>query len=380
MDKVSLVRCESYIFDEVKNALRNTFDNLGGVDKFIKPGMKVLLKLNLLMKKNPDEAVTTNPVFVEALIGILQEAGAIITIADSPGGPYTVGMLRGIYKACGIEEVAVRTGVLLNYDTGSSKISFVEGKISKSFDIINPVLEADMVITVPKLKTHGMAIFTGAVKNLFGVIPGVKKAEYHFRMEEKQDFCEMLVDLCELVKPGLAIMDGIVGMEGEGPSGGNPRKVGVVIASTNPYLVDLVAIKIISIKPSEVYTVSNSINRGLCESDFNNVNIIGEDINDLIIRDFKLPSGRSISFLEGLPKPIKDKINRILSPKPVFIYDKCIGCGDCALNCPPKAIDMKDKKPNLNLEQCIKCFCCQELCPRKAVEIKRHWLIKHLIK
>jgi len=215
---ISLLRCEDYEYDKVKEAIDRTFDNLGGISKYIKPGMKVLLKINLLMKKKPQEATTTHPVFVEALTRAVQEAGGIVTIADSPGGLYTEKALKGVYSICGIEETAKRTGAILNYDTGFEEVSFPDGKITKSFMVIKPVIDADLIITVPKLKTHGMTLFTGAVKNLFGVIPGTYKAEYHFRMPDKKDFCSMLVDLCQCVKPSLAIMDAIVGMEGNGPS------------------------------------------------------------------------------------------------------------------------------------------------------------------
>ncbi|MDK2801199.1 MAG: hypothetical protein PWP27_1863 [Clostridiales bacterium] len=380
MNNISLLHCDEYNYKQVKEVIDQTFINLGGIQKFVKPGMKVLLKLNLLMKKRPEEVTTTHPVFVEALTQAVQEAGGIVTIADSPGGLYTQKALKGVYSVCGIEEVAKKTGAILNYDVTYKEVSFPEGKITKSFAIITPVLESDLIINVPKLKTHGMTLFTGAVKNLFGTIPGTYKAEYHFRMQNKKDFCNALIDLCEFIKPSLSFMDGIVGMEGSGPSGGNPREIGVVIASTSPYLVDLVATTIISIKPSEVYTIVNSIERGLCPSNIAEINITGDDINRFIIKDYKLPVGRSLSFLEGLPQFMQNSINSWISPKPVFIHEECIGCKDCEVNCPPKAITMKEKKPYVNLNECIKCFCCQELCPKKAIQIKRPWWIEKFLK
>ncbi|MBZ4646580.1 MAG: iron-sulfur protein [Clostridia bacterium] len=379
MNDVSLLRCDEYDYKKVKTVIDQTFINLGGIQKFVKPGMKVLLKINLLMKKKPEEATTTHPVFVEALTRAVQEAGGVVTIADSPGGLYTEKALKGVYSVCGIEEVAKKTGAILNYDLTHKEVSFTGGKITKSFMVISPALEADLVITVPKCKTHGMTLFTGAVKNLFGVIPGTYKAEYHFRMQDKKDFCNMLVDLCQLISPSLSIMDAIVGMEGSGPSGGDPRKIGAVIASTSPYLVDLVATTIIGISPSEVYTIVNSIERGLCPSDISKINILGDDISTFLIKDYKLPVGRAVSFLDGLPPFMQKKINGWVSPKPVFIHETCIGCRDCEMNCPPKAISMREKKPYVDLNKCIKCFCCQELCPKKAIEIKRpRWVQKFL--
>lgn len=377
--KLSLLRCEEYNDKIVRKAIDQTFFNLGGIERFIKPGMKVLLKINLLMKKKPEEATTTHPVFVEALIRAVQEAGGIVTIADSPGGPYTERALKGVYSVCGIEEVARKTGVKLNYDLGYEEVSFPEGQITKSFFVIKPALEADVVITVPKLKTHGMTFFTGAVKNLFGVIPGIYKAEYHFRMKDKKDFCNMLVDLCEFVKPSLAIMDGIVGMEGSGPSGGNPRNIGAVIGATSPYLVDLAATNIIGMKPSQVYTIANSIERGLCPADLNGVDIEGDPLQSFYIKDFKMPTGKSVSFLEGMPVFLQEKINDWIGPRPIFIHESCIGCRECEQSCPPKAIEMRGNRPYVDYTKCIKCYCCQELCPKKAVHIKRPgWLHKVL--
>ena len=379
MATLSILRCDDYDYTKVKETINKTFNLLGGIEQYIKPGMKVLLKINLLMKKKPEEATTTHPVFVEALVNTIQEAGGIVVIADSPGGPYTVNALRGVYRACGIEEVAKKTGALLNYDIGVNEVSFEQGKITKRFTVINPVFDVDLIITVPKFKTHGMTLFTGAVKNLFGVIPGINKAEYHFRMADKKDFCEMLVDLCEYVKPGLAIMDGIIGMEGSGPSGGTPRKVGAVIASESPYLVDLAAINIIGLKTAEVYTVHNSIARALSPSDLGDVTIVGEPISQFMIDDYKLPSGRGISFVDRLPSKVQRKINGWVSPNPIFEHEACVGCKDCEEACPPKAIEMRGKKPYVDMDKCIKCFCCQELCPKKAVQIRRPWWVRKIL-
>ncbi|MDD4378308.1 MAG: DUF362 domain-containing protein [Eubacteriales bacterium] len=380
MEKVSLIACEDYEYNKVKEAVDESFINLGGIKKFIKPGDKVLLKINLLMKKKPEEVTTTHPVFVEALTRAVQEAGGIVTIADSPGGLYNEKILRSIYSTCGIAELAKRTGAVLNYDTTFEEVSFPEGEIVKSFPIIRPVLDADIVITVPKLKTHGMTLYTGAVKNLFGTIPGTYKAEYHYRMQDKEDFCNMLVDLCQLVKPQLTFMDAIIGMEGNGPSGGSPRKIGAVLASENPYAVDVVATNIIGVKPTEVYTIANSIRRGLCPSEVSDLIIEGGFLENFKVFDYKLPDGKSVDFLEGWPKFIQKKVNDWISPKPIFLHELCIGCRDCEKNCPPKAIQMLDNKPYVNLDECIKCFCCQELCPKKAVEIKRAKWVEMFLK
>lgn len=380
MSDISIVKCQDYNYKNIRKSIDDTFKNLGGVQKFIKPGMKVLLKINLLLGREPKAAVTTHPVIVEALTNIIHDAGGIVIIADSPGGPYTQSLLSNVYKKCGIEKVARKTGALLNYNTSSENISFKEGKISKSFTIIKPALDADYIINLPKLKTHEMTYFTGAVKNLFGVIPGINKAEYHFRMNKKKDFANLLIDLCEFIKPNLTIMDAVVGMEGSGPSAGNPKKVGLIIAGENPYNVDFTATSIVGIKKDNVYTITESIERKLCIDNLDSLNIIGANIEDIYINDFKKPEGKSVAFLDMLPDFLKKPLSLLVSPKPVIDYNKCIGCGICEQNCPAKVIEMKDGKPNIKLNDCIRCFCCHELCPEKVVEVKRPLLMKLIIK
>ncbi|RKD22519.1 Uncharacterized conserved protein, DUF362 family [Caminicella sporogenes DSM 14501] len=381
MEKVSLIRCDEYIYEDVKESIKQSFMNLGGIDRYIKKGEKVLLKLNLLMKKKPEEATTTHPIFVRALADVLIENGAEIIIGDSPGGPFNEKILRGIYKATGMEEVAQITGAVLNYNTNSVEVINEHGKLLKKMTVIEVLKKVDKVISVSKLKTHGMVMFTGAVKNMFGIIPGLLKAEYHFKMPKIEEFSDALVDICLCGNPILSFMDGIVGMEGEGPSAGKPRKVGAVIASTSPYHLDVVATSIINIKPSNVPTIMRCIERGIVKGNLEDILLIGGKIEDFKIEDFKVPKIRSISFLKGkIPKFLERYLNNILKPKPVFHHDICIGCRDCEKSCPPKAIKMINGKPEVNLDKCIRCFCCQELCPKKAVKIHRPWILDMITK
>lgn len=382
MDTVSVLKCDRYDFDLVKETIEKSFENIGGISKFIKPSDKVLLKLNLLMKKHPDDAVTTHDVFAKALAAVVMEAGGIVTIADSPGGLYNEAALRSVYKGCKIDEAARELGVKLNYDTSFETVSFPAGKTVRSFPIIKPVLDSDVIITVPKLKTHMMTFYSGAVKNMFGAIPGIYKAEFHFSLPRREDFCSMLIDLCQLTKPTLAIMDAIDGMEGEGPSGGIKRHFGAVLASENPYALDLAATSMVGISAAEAPTVAEAIKRGLCPAEIGDIKLLGDYFDSLRIYDLIKPKIGSTDFLDRkfIPKWFSNAVNSRLAPIPSFKRDKCVGCGECMRRCPAKAIELREGYPVLSRKKCIHCFCCQELCPKKAIVSKRGRLMKFILK
>ncbi|MHB8124387.1 MAG: DUF362 domain-containing protein [Desulfitobacteriaceae bacterium] len=378
---VVLKYCPDYT-TEVEAQLREGVKELGGMSAFVQPGQRVLLKVNLLMKKRPEEAVTTHPSVVEATVRLVQEAGGIPIIGDSPGGPYTQNALQSIYSRTGLLEVAQRTGAELNQDFGQTVQSFPEGLVAKSLTITNCVKEADVIITLSKLKTHGMMTFTGAVKNLFGVIPGLLKVEYHLKMPKIMDFAGLLVDIAQFIKPTLSIMDGIVGMEGNGPSAGQPRNIGALLLSTDPFALDVVAADLIGLKPEKVPTIRVARERGLTSS-LEEIDLKGDARSLWRIQKFIVPKTVSVNFLERVPLPknvSRFLLNRV-RPRPVFYHDQCMGCSDCVNNCPPKALVMSDqKRPVVDLEACIRCFCCQELCPHQAVEIFRPWLGRKLLK
>ena len=381
LEKVSVISCSTYEIEFVRNAIRDAFTQLGGVERYIQPGDKVLLKVNLLMKKNPEEAATTHPAIVQALAEILVQHGASVIIGDSPGGPFSEKHLKGVYKVCGMEEAAKVSGAVLNYDINHIEIKGESLKLLKNLTVINVLEEVDKVISVSKLKTHGMALYTGAVKNMFGVIPGLLKAEYHFKMPDIKDFSDALLDICQYANPILSFMDGIVGMEGDGPSAGTPREIGVVLASPSPYHLDVVGATLIGLTPGEVPTIARCMERGICKGTLEDIEILGSPVESFIKQNFKVPSIRSVNFFKGkMPKFIERSINQLLQPKPIFLHVLCIGCRDCEECCPPKIIKMEKNRPVADLNHCIRCFCCQELCPKKAVQIHRPWLLDKMVK
>lgn len=373
---VSIVKCADYKHcrDSIGEALRL----IGGIERFVHKGDKVVIKPNLVSRKRPGSAVTTNPAFLHAVICEVEAAGGIVTVAESPGGPYNTAMLRSLYRSCGIDEAIKGTNAVLNFNTEFREVDVKDGHTVKKLPVIAPILDADVIISLPKLKTHAMTSYTGAVKNLFGVIPGTYKAELHFRLDDRAAFCSMLVDLCECVKPTLSIMDAIIGMEGNGPTSGTDRFIGLVMASANPYELDLAASSVIGYKPDEVDTVRFSVERGLTSG---KPDIKGEDIASVAVYDFIKPESHfNLLKLINLPPALNALLVSKLSSRPKIDLKKCIGCGECASCCPPNAIDMSGGKPKIDKSKCIRCFCCQELCPKSAVGINRPLLNRFMLK
>ena len=281
-----------------------------------------------------------------------------------------------------MKDAATKSGAELNFNTEVIDVPYPSGKIMKSIKTIKPVLEVDKIISIPKIKTHMMTVYSGAVKNMFGIIPGSYKAEYHLRFDDTSDFADLLIDICSFSKPVLTIMDAIIGMEGYGPTNGTPKKVGLVMASRDPYALDAIAAKVIGLEGSQVPTIRKSIDRGLYDGNIDGIDILGEAINDVKVEDFKKPTVKvAFNFYSLLiPKPLLKRINRFIKPTPRFNKIKCKGCAMCAKSCPPNAITMENGKPKVQLENCIRCFCCHELCAFDAVQIKRPWFLRLLLR
>ncbi|RCW54180.1 DUF362 domain-containing protein [Halanaerobium sp. ST460_2HS_T2] len=369
MTIVAAKKCAGYQREELAAKLDLLLDELGGLANFVKQGDRVVFKTNLLMGKSPEAAVTTNPEFIRVLAQKVKALGAKVVIADSPGGPFNEKLLKRAYQKSGLYQLAAEENLELNYNTDSRKHEYQAGKINKSFQLASYLENADLIINLPKLKTHGLTMYTGAVKNLFGCIPGILKAEYHLRMQAVEDFSRMLNDLAGLVNPALTIMDAVVGMEGDGPSNGRPKEFNYLLASTSPYYLDLAAVSLMGIDPVEkVPSVKAALDDQLIQKD--NLELRGDPIQAPAAVEIPKIEKENNLFDTKLPTFLSDILEKFLRPKPVFKEDKCVGCRTCAENCPPNAITMVDNFPEVELETCIRCFCCQELCSYDAVEIK----------
>ncbi len=370
-NRVFVAPCPDYQADLLNRAVTEVLAPLGGMGRFVKPGQTVFLKCNLLMKRRPQTATTTHPALVEAVVRQVQQAGGIAVLGDSPGGPFTPKALQGIYDTCGLTAVAERTGCQLNFDCSSVEAHFPDGRTMQHVPLVKAAYEADVLINLPKLKTHGITLITAGVKNLYGMIPGLTKIEYHLRLPDHQHFSSFLVELCHLVQPDLTIMDAVYGMEGHGPSGGNPIAVGAVVASANPFAHDVVAATLAGVKPEQVTTIAAAKLMGLHSGRLQDVQVLGS--LDGLCRQFATPQLMvKADFLsQWLPRPLAERITRWASPRPVFIPEICVGCGICVNSCPPQALSDNGYPPEIDLHKCIRCFCCQEMCPAKAIKVRQ---------
>jgi len=382
---VAITHAPDYENDAVVGAVREALSFIfpGGLADLVRPGFTVALKVNMLMGKDPGRAITTHPALVRAVCLEVMRCGGRPLIIDSPGGPYTANFLKAAYEKCGFAAVAKETGATLNYDLGLEKVSFATGTPVNSAELLAPAMKADVLINLPKLKTHGLTTMTCAVKNMFGLIPGLTKIEYHMRTPKIEDFCSALVGIAELAAPELTIVDAIEAMEGEGPSGGRPKHLGYILASRNMHALDMVAAKIMGLESAEVPTIvaaEQAAGGSLTWASYGEIEIRG--ISPAQHR-LQRPQAESRAYLlDGfLPRRLADKVALYLQPRPRFSPQLCTHCHICVQSCPPKALRMnKGEVPGLALKDCIRCFCCQELCPEHAIDVQRSWLARLLIK
>lgn len=366
--EVSIVRCEDYDVKRVKQALVDALLPLGGLD-WVTPGMKIAVKANLLMPAKPEKAATLHPSVAVALCELLKERQAEVVVGDSPGGPFSAAYLNAVYQASGMTAV-LKTGASLNENFSFSEVSFPQAVSAKQFHITDYLAEADAVIDLCKLKTHGLMAFTGACKNLFGAVPGTRKSEYHYRYQTHEAFANMLVDLCEWIKPRLSIADGIIAMEGNGPSGGTPRHMGAILASKNPHALDLAAAHLMNLGISEVPTLRAAFERGLIPDSAEKLGVFHE-LSPFVIPDFKLIPKQGIQSWGLKGKAFSAILGKLLASRPQVETTGCVGCGVCKNACPANAIVIEKRIARIDREKCVKCFCCQEFCPEGAIRVHR---------
>lgn len=367
--------CEAYDYEAVRAVLAEQF-RLLKAEKLIRPGMRVAVKPNLVTRSAPDECAVTHPVVLCAVVSLLKELGASVVIAESPGGPYTPALLKGIYEHSGCMKAA-EYGAELNLDCTWGELRAPEAKLCRSFSVITPLLEADAIVDVCKLKTHCMMGLSAAVKNLFGAVPGLMKPELHCRFPQKDAFGTMIADLCQALHPVLSIVDGITAMEGNGPTGGRPRHVGALLASRSPYAVDLACTEIIGMVPETIPPLRAAMERGLCPRTAQELVWLCEPASRFAVPDFLQPESKSADFITRLPKFLQPLAARLATPSPQIRTAECVGCGKCAESCPQHTITIRAHKAVIDYSNCIRCYCCHEMCPKHVIDIRRLSLFRH---
>ncbi|HRW12050.1 MAG TPA: DUF362 domain-containing protein [Syntrophomonas sp.] len=379
MAEVAIVRCESYEQREVDAAVHRGLELIGGLRSFVKPGEKILLKPNMLSADPPEKCVTTHPAVFKAAALALQKAGVQLSYGDSPG----FGSPEGVARKSGIAAVAAELGIpLADFHQGQEAVC-AQALQNKKFTIAQGVLASEGLISLPKLKTHGLTRMTGCIKNQFGCIPGFLKGEYHVKLPEVSHFAQMLVDLNVLLQPRLFIMDGIIAMEGNGPRGGRPKKMNVLLFSSDPVALDAVVCRMVGVIPETVSTIQAGMKSGLGTCLEQDINLLGDVLEAFADSTFDINRGSNHNQRRI---PQSKLLREILLSKPCIIESGCVKCGVCIKVCPviPKVLAWpqgdQERPPVYDYDRCIRCFCCQELCPESTIIIKktrlRRWVDK----
>jgi uncharacterized protein (DUF362 family)/NAD-dependent dihydropyrimidine dehydrogenase PreA subunit len=363
---VSVLKTEKYEDGLLDEAIGRHFQALG-LEQDLRPGMKVLIKPNLLAARRPEQGATSHPALVRAIADWLRARGVDnITVADSPGGAYRPGSLRTTYETCGYS--ALKDIVGLNLDTGYTSVASPEGFANRSFNILNPIVDADLVINVAKLKTHGLMTVTAGVKNLFGAIPGLQKPELHYKYPDREDFCRMLLELAQVVRPSVTLIDAVETMEGNGPLNGRLRHMGVTLCSRDIFAQDYVAVRLMGLEPETVPLTRMALK--MCLFDPCAIVLTGDSVapaNPSYILPESVDKGNNRSFLlrsfGGLVKAVYRAV-------PSVDGAKCRGCGKCAESCPMHIITVAGGIAGMPTKTCISCFCCQEMCPFDAIRVR----------
>lgn len=357
MSDIGVFRCSSYVEEEVEIAIGRCLDTMIGNSQItIKTPSTIFLKANLLRDVNPEDGATTHPNVIRGIAKYFQKRDCRVIVGDCPGSPlgFSEKTLRTVYQATGMEQLAASIGCELNYNTAKTIVQNPNSSLLKEITMSSAMLEADYIISVPKLKTHVMMAYTGAVKNLYGVVPGRIKLKYHFLMQDMVQFANLLVEISELIKPILTIIDAIDVMEGNGPTAGNKVHIGYIMAGSNTHELDLAATQIVGLDPKEIPTIAMAVRLGLLAyKTLSEIPIQGESMDTLNIR------------------PIKKAFLSDHYTEPVIQRERCVACGLCVEACPTQTIFWKNKMPVIDADECIRCYCCHELCPHKAIDLRQ---------
>jgi uncharacterized protein (DUF362 family)/NAD-dependent dihydropyrimidine dehydrogenase PreA subunit len=366
--RVALSRCLNYDPERVDASVNKVAELLGGIESMIKPNSKVLIKPNLLLDTQPQDCITTHPRVVESVIRLVKKTNAHIYLGDSPS---VFGHKRDfdrVYEVTGMKDACERQGVEIVY--------FDKPVLKSGIPMTEWIERCDYIINVPKFKTHGLTKLTAAIKNTFGLVLGMHKIKLHRDCLNVEDFSRQLVDIFEMVKPALTIVDAIVSLEGDGPgSAGIKTDTELILASQDAVAIDSILASIMGIFPEDVPTTKEARRRNLGESDLHNIDVVGERLGEFIYSNFKLPKS---SFTSNMPRPLLKIAQKLIWHKMEVLRQECRACKRCIEICPVGAIQIKEEKAFINPRKCILCSCCQEICPYKAITLNKSIVLKML--
>jgi len=380
MNKVCIKTCKEYDLELLKQAISDIFNHLGGIENIIKENDKVFIKPNMLGPHSPDQAITTHPIFLKAVIQLVKTRTNNIIVGDNPA----IKEIKTCMKVSGIGKVIEEESVL-SLSKELISIENKDSKIFKSFEVSKDMVDANVFINLPKLKTHSLTYITCSIKNMFGLIYGLSKSNWHIRAKSPLEFSNLMADLYHTFitqyqnKKILSLVDGILGLQGEGPStSGTPINSNIIIGGIDFSAVDVVACEIMQLDPSKNIIPLVIKERELGYANISEIDLVGDDINNVKIQF--IPPKNSLSIFGLKVLRIKFLVN-LLQEHPKILKTKCIKCQECVKICPAKTLKLNsnEKKLKLKKNKCIRCFCCIEVCPKNAIYRSRRPLLGKIV-
>ena len=369
-NRILLLRREEYNLPAIAAAVHQIFQFFGGGERFITPGDKVLLKVNLVAGHKPERRVTTDPSIVEAVARLVMDYGGRPVVADSPG----IDSFTRAAERAGFMDVARRLGIpCVELD---DPVPLPPGESFHKIEVSRLVREADVIVNLPKMKTHGQMLLSLGVKNLFGCVVGRAKAAWHYDVGlNRERFASLLLDIYSGVAPALTILDGVIGMDGNGPTSGSPFPYGVIAAAGNALTLDFWLCRMMNV-PLEAFPLWRAARqRGMPECSLDDADTSGDFPPDYRFDGVRLPDSRSLRLLPNLPL-LGPVVQRAMTSRPVHLPERCIGCGRCQDVCAAGALKHSNKKLRFDYSKCIRCYCCHEMCPEQAIGFKESLLVR----
>ncbi len=358
--------CPDYDENRLDDALRDLLAPLGGMGAFVSPGMTVLLKPNLIHGTPPERGATTHPAVLRSVAKSVVSCGGKPVVGESPGYQSFAAAAR----RSGLMDVIEELGLEWDPFVDTEDVHLGRGHLVPSLSMATAANRADLIINLPKLKSHGLTLYTGCIKNMFGVISGAAKAGCHMRFQDVETFSRLLAEVYGAARPGLNILDAIVGMDGNGPRNGQPAPMGVLLAGTDGVAVDAIACRSIGLAPEASLPVAAAAALHYGVNDLHAIDVVGPGVGNIERYAFNIPHKTSNSLRRLLTSGrLGRRIRSIATPRPLVAQSGCRACNICVKACPAHAISLQSGTAEIDNSACIRCYCCQELCEHGAIEL-----------